>query len=80
MTKQVNVWLLLMALGWLTLPGTHLQGGESRIADSPQEVRPLLPGMKAPAVSFGRLGGGTLDLHQALNEKPALLIFYRGGW
>ncbi len=80
MTKQVKAWLLVMALGWLTLPITPAEGGESRIADSAQQVRPLLPGMKAPAVSFARLGGGTLNLHQALSEKPALLIFYRGGW
>jgi peroxiredoxin len=50
------------------------------IAASPTEVRPLLLGSSLPDVALQALDGSAVRLKQALAGKPALLVFYRGGW
>lgn len=52
----------------------------ARIAASPQNVCPLLNGMRIPQVSLLTSQGGALDLTTAIGSKPAVLVFYRGGW
>lgn len=44
------------------------------------DVRPLLPGAAAPAFSATSATGDTFTLDPAAMERPAVLIFYRGGW
>jgi hypothetical protein len=36
--------------------------------------------MRIPQVTLSRADGAFFDLGVALNEKPAVLVFYRGGW
>ena len=50
------------------------------IAPSPEQVTPLLNGLSIPAVSLSRADGATVSLQQQLQSKPAVLVFYRGGW
>jgi len=72
----------------LALPAVFLlasapafQSPDSRpIANSAEEVCPLLPGMKVPEASVQSLEGESISLAQALAGKPSVLIFYRGGW
>lgn len=50
------------------------------VPNSPQEVCPLLTGMAIPEVVLTSADGGRVELMQAVKEKPAVLVFYRGGW
>ena len=50
------------------------------IAPSPEQVTPLLNGLSIPAVSLNRADGTKVSLPQQLQNKPAVLVFYRGGW
>lgn len=50
------------------------------IYSSPHDIRPLSVGEVVPKLTFNIFGGGPLDLNETLNEKPTILIFYRGGW
>ena len=49
------------------------------VPNSPHDVCPLLTGMPIPDVAF-RSVDGSFDLMKAVKEKPAVLVFYRGGW
>jgi len=51
-------------------------GAPERAAD----VRPLQPGSRAPDVALRTLEGARWTLGQVLGKKPAILVFYRGGW
>jgi len=54
--------------------------GAREPASGPTEVRPLLIGAEVPSVTLTTPAGEALDLAEATKEKPAVLIFYRGGW
>lgn len=54
--------------------------GQSGVADSAEEIRPLLPGARTPSVMLQRLDGTPFDLAKKVNEQRSVLIFYRGGW
>ena len=49
-------------------------------AESAEQVRPLLVGAEVPRLTLRTSDGSEFDLNAAINEKPAILIFYRGGW
>lgn len=50
------------------------------IANSPEQITPLLKGAKIPSTSLTQLDGTSVSLPTLLNNKPAVLIFYRGSW
>jgi hypothetical protein len=50
------------------------------VASSPERVCPLLNGVKIPPVSIKTAGGAHFELMAAIQTKPAVLVFYRGGW
>lgn len=50
------------------------------VAASPQEVCPLLNGMRIPNLKLSTMEGELLDLANAVKERPAVVVFYRGGW
>jgi peroxiredoxin len=52
----------------------------AEIAVSSDKVRPLLIGQSAPKASLQAIDGKTVSLAQALAGKPAVVVFYRGGW
>ena len=54
--------------------------GQSRVAASAEEIRPLLPGAKIPSVALQRLDGPECDLLKEVSRQRSILIFYRGGW
>jgi hypothetical protein len=54
--------------------------GESRVADSAEEICPLLPGTRTPSVTLQRIDGTPFDLSKEVAERRSILIFYRGGW
>jgi peroxiredoxin len=50
------------------------------VATSPERVCPLLNGVKIPQVSVKTADGTPFELMAAIQTKPAVLVFYRGGW
>ena len=49
-------------------------------AKSADQIRPLLIGTRAPALTLEQADGSAFDLGDAMASKPTILIFYRGGW
>ncbi|MBI4546527.1 MAG: AhpC/TSA family protein [Ignavibacteriae bacterium] len=47
---------------------------------SAEEIHPLLIGMKIPDVTVNATDGSPFRLSEAIEKKPTVLIFYRGGW
>jgi len=54
------------------------QGGA--VPERPTDVQPLLVGSAVPAVELRGVDGEPTDLKAAMDGKPAVVIFYRGGW
>ncbi len=50
------------------------------VAVSAEQAKPLSVGAKVPAVSLKTLDGQTADLADLIEEKPTVIVFYRGGW
>jgi len=44
------------------------------------EVRPILIGSALPKITLKDAAGKTVDLNASIGAKPAVLVFYRGGW
>lgn len=59
--------------------GKHPQS-ENPVAESAEQICPLLVGQSVPDVQLTTVAGETFDLTAALRQHPTLLIFYRGGW
>jgi peroxiredoxin len=52
----------------------------TEIAASATAVHPLLLGTQAPDIPLKTLAGKDTSLWKQMDGKPAILIFYRGGW
>lgn len=52
----------------------------AEIFDSPEQVRPVLPGMQAPKFRALDVDGNEIEVDPANLERPVVLTFYRGGW
>lgn len=50
------------------------------IAPSADAICPLKIGQKAPPLMLANIDGLKINLQQKISEKPAILVFYRGGW
>ena len=53
---------------------------QSEVANTAEDICPLLPGTKIPDVELQRADGTPFSLANKIAEKPSILIFYRGGW
>lgn len=50
------------------------------VAAAPELVCPLLNGMNIPEVSVRSADGSMFEIAKAVEQKPAIFVFYRGGW
>jgi len=50
------------------------------IPGQPEDISPLLTGETIPAINIPGAGGKLYNVNESLAKKPAILIFYRGGW
>jgi len=50
------------------------------VAASPERVCQLLNGVKIPQVIVKTANGAPFQLLATIQTKPAVLVFYRGGW
>ena len=75
-SRPLLVHVLLAAFSLALLPAAHA----ADLADSPTAIRPLLLGSAAPDAPLQTLDGQATSLGKVLGGKPAVLVFYRGGW
>jgi peroxiredoxin len=50
------------------------------VAESANEICPVKIGEPIPDVTLKNIDGNSINLQEIVNQKPTLLIFYRGGW
>ncbi|MEP7043275.1 MAG: peroxiredoxin-like family protein [Dokdonella sp.] len=55
-------------------------GHAATIAASPDAVQPILLGSHLPDAAVRTIDGQPTSLSKAVGGKPAVLVFYRGGW
>ncbi|MCC7108765.1 MAG: AhpC/TSA family protein [Deltaproteobacteria bacterium] len=78
-----RVAVVLAGVGIAAPATSHAAEAPSCTARAPvsaEAICPLLPGTKSPDVQLRTLTGATTSLVAALDGKPAVVIFYRGGW
>lgn len=80
--------LTVVFLSALVMQGCMKSGAEkSSEKDAPTsyaseagKVAPILTGTAIPDVGLQSVNGDSVQLMELVNEQPAVLIFYRGGW
>ena len=53
---------------------------ENVVPASAETIQPLLIGAKAPRITLLNADRKLFDLNAAMEKKPTVLVFYRGGW
>ncbi|WP_164503411.1 peroxiredoxin-like family protein [Pleionea sediminis] len=64
----------------LFLTTSVLADKRSRIADTPNDVAPLLVGQTIPDTPLWTSAGKPVSLTKLATKQPIVLVFYRGGW
>jgi peroxiredoxin len=70
--------ILGLCILFLVLPAKAID--RTQIADSADNVTPLLIGQTAPNSTLQTVDGDPVSLKALTMQKPTVLIFYRGGW
>lgn len=68
------------ALAALVLATATVSVSAAGLASAPDQVRPILLGSKLPDVPLRTVDGARTSLAKQVAGKPAILVFYRGGW
>jgi peroxiredoxin len=71
---------IALAIFVLMLTGNTHALDRTQIADSADNVTPLLIGQAAPKSTLQTVVGDPVSLKALTMQKPTVLIFYRGGW
>jgi peroxiredoxin len=53
---------------------------DNPVPNSSSEICPIKTGEKIPELIYTAADGSSFNLNNAVKEKPAVLIYYRGGW
>jgi peroxiredoxin len=70
-----------LAAGLMMLVSLSLQALAGEIPERPEDVRPLLIGTQIPGdVELLTVAGAKTTLVEAMHDRPAVLVFFRGGW
>ncbi len=74
MSKNWLIYILFFLVGCVEAEQ------RTNIADTAEEVNPLLVGHSVPDIPVWTDGGKPVSLAKMASEKPLVVIFYRGGW
>jgi len=81
--RQLSLVAMVVA-AWSVLFTAFVHAEEAQvtrvIADSPNDVKPVLNGQTIPDVTIYDVNDKGYSLKALVKEKPAILVFYRGGW
>jgi peroxiredoxin len=58
----------------------NMTDSQTDVPESPELVRPLLPGMKAKSFDLQAADGSRVSFDPDNMDRPVVLSFYRGGW
>ncbi|MGS2719368.1 peroxiredoxin-like family protein [Paraglaciecola aestuariivivens] len=78
MKASILIFALVFSLGIMPNQANALD--RTQIADSADNVTPLLIGQNAPNSTLKTVDGDPVSLKALTMAKPTVLIFYRGGW
>ena len=70
--NKVCISIALMALTVLSM--------KAQYATSQTDIKPLLVGQSVPDVMLVDGNGTSKSLHSVIDDKPTLIMFYRGDW
>ena len=76
---RVLILVVVLFLGGLATV-SWADAREPVIADSPEQIRPLMIGDEIPDVTVVTPDHRPVVLRDALAKQPTILIYYRGGW
>ena len=76
MSARISMLLLPLCIALLSFA----TDSHAEIAASAEETSPLAAGGAAPAFTVRNADGSAFDFEPGALERPAMLIFYRGGW
>lgn len=76
MIKLFKLIFVVAALGSMSAHALD----RSQIADSAENVTPLLDGQTIPNVTLKTADGAPVSLRASVMAKPSVILFYRGGW
>lgn len=83
--KSIKFTLIvaILVFGVLLMTGARKADEKSeraKVYDSPQKVCPVLVGTKIPDITLRDINSNEIKLIERISQKPAVIIFYRGGW
>ena len=78
--KNKMIFVSIMILVYITASALLTAGEGKKPPMSAEQVCPIKVGQKIPASILKTIDGKSFDLNKAISSKPALVIFYRGGW
>jgi peroxiredoxin len=71
---------MLRIITTITLLIFALSVDAKKIAETANDIRPLLNGQQIPSVIITTIDNNKVDLLSIINDKKTILFFYRGGW
>lgn len=74
-STALPILAILCLAATLAAPASHAE-----IAASAEETQPLPAGVAAPAFTARNADGSNFVFNPSTLDRPAMLIFYRGGW
>jgi peroxiredoxin len=72
--KKVLHYFTSLIFCFATLPAW------AQLPQKAEAICPMLVGESIPQINLVNFEGSTMNLQKLMNEKPTVLIFYRGGW
>lgn len=79
--KNKPIKNVIIIITFLTVSFGFLAAGDiTQVPMSGDQVCPIKVGQKIPASVLKTVDGKSFDLNNSIQSKPAVVIFYRGGW
>jgi len=77
--KHILLFLITVLLTQHSF-GVQMSDDNKKVANNASEICPIKISEKVPKVYVRNLKGELINLQDIVNQKPTVLIFYRGGW
>lgn len=79
-----KISLVFVLFGWFSIclaqNNENTNQSQNTLPNSPNEICPILIGESVPKLELTKIDGSSFNLNAAIEQKPTILIFYRGGW
>lgn len=77
--KHILLFLITILLTQNSF-GVQMLDDNKKVANNASEICPIKISEKVPKANVRNLEGELINLQDVVQEKPTILIFYRGGW